>query len=79
MTIGQRISSSAPVYVRHPAVASAPWHDGAALDAGTAHIVHNNVSHLEGQNARLIGHQIGHGATGFNTRTFRGTNPGGEA
>lgn len=71
MTVGQRISTSSPAYVKHPAVANAPWHDGAALDAGTAHIVHNNVSHLSAHNARLIGHQIGHGATGFDTNTFQ--------
>lgn len=64
MPIGQRLSSVSPRYIRHPPAASGWNADGDALDSGTAHIVHNNLSHLSAQNARLIGHQRGPGWIG---------------
>ena len=58
MPIGQRVVSR---YVKHPAVASGHLADGDPLDAGTAHIVHSNLSHLSERNVRLVAHALGPG------------------
>lgn len=52
---------ASPRYYRHPPASSGHLPDGAALDSGTAHLVHNNVSVLCAQNTRLIGHVLGCG------------------
>lgn len=64
MPIGERMITTG--YIKHPAVASGWLPDGAPLDAGTAHIVHTNLSHLSEQNTRLIGHALGPGQIGYN-------------
>ena len=64
MTIGQRLGA----YLRHPTTGVTP--DGAPLDAGSAHILHANLSELGAQNARLIGHAVGPGVVGYDTSTF---------
>lgn len=53
MPIGERVVER---YIKHPAAASGHLPDGAPLDAGSAHIVHSNASHLAARNVRLIGH-----------------------
>lgn len=58
MPIGQRVVTR---YVKHPAVASGHLADGDPLDAGTAHIVHSNLSHLSERNVRLVAHALGPG------------------
>jgi len=58
MPIGQRVVSR---YIKHPAVASGHLADGDPLDAGTAHIVHSNLSHLSERNVRLVAHALGPG------------------
>lgn len=63
MPIGQRITSPGR-YIAHPPAASGWLADGDALDSGTAHLVHSNLSHLSAQNARLLGHQRGPGWIG---------------
>lgn len=58
---GPRLDSTNPRYYRHPPAASAPLFDGAPLDSGSAHVLHNNVSHLAVENTRLLGHFVGPG------------------
>jgi len=64
--IGQRLGAStgtdAPRYIRHPAAASQPWSNGEFVDAGFAHIVDNNLSHLSHESCRPLGHVLGPGA-----------------
>lgn len=55
-------------YIKHPAAASGWTDDGAALDAGSAHVAHSNVSHLAHRNVRLVGH-----ATGLGDITYTST------
>lgn len=68
MPIGERITTQ---YIPHPPAASGFFADGRSLDAGSAMIVHSNLSHLAERNTRLIGHAIGPGdvtnATTFTT------------
>lgn len=61
MPIGERFHTT-PRYIKHPPVATWPWRDGRSLDAGTAHIVHSNLSHLSERNLRHLGTVIGPGA-----------------
>lgn len=61
MPIGERFAG----FLRHPPVASGQLPDDAALDAGTAHVLHSNLSTASAQNVRLLGHQIGPGPVGF--------------
>lgn len=42
----ERINSSSPRYIKHPASDSNMWKDGKTLDSGTAIIIDNNLSHL---------------------------------
>jgi hypothetical protein len=56
--IGQRVVEK---YVKHPAAASGYLADGDPLDAGTAHLIHSNLSHLSERNVRLVGHVVGPG------------------
>lgn len=64
MSLGQRLGQ----YLRHPTTGITP--DGAPLDAGSAHILHANLSELSAQNARLIGQHVGPGVVGYDTTTF---------
>lgn len=41
-----RIDTTNPRYVKHPASSSTMWDDGETLDAGTATIISNNIAHL---------------------------------
>lgn len=59
MPIGERVVER---YVKHPPAASGDLADGDPLDAGTAHLVHSNLSHLSERNVRLIAHATGPGA-----------------
>lgn len=63
--IGQRLGAStgtdAPRYIRHPAAASQPWANGEFADAGFAHIVDNNLSHLSHESCRHLGWLLGPG------------------
>jgi len=63
MPIGERMNTSG--YVQHPPASSGWLPDGAPLDAGTAHILHHNLSHLSEQNTRLVAHLRGPGAIGY--------------
>lgn len=58
MPIGERVVER---YVQHPPAASGWLPDGAPLDAGSAHLVHSNLSHLSERNTRLVGHLAGPG------------------
>jgi hypothetical protein len=58
MPIGERVVER---YVKHPAAASGWLADGDPFDAGTAHLVHSNLSHLSERNVRLVGHLAGPG------------------
>lgn len=58
MSIGERVVER---YIKHPAPANGWLADGDPLDAGTAHIVHSNLSHLSERNVRLIAHTPGPG------------------
>lgn len=58
MPIGERVVER---YVKHPPAASGWLADGDPLDAGTAHLVHSNLSHLSERNVRLIAHAAGPG------------------
>lgn len=58
MPIGERVVER---YVQHPPAASGWLADGDPLDAGTAHLVHSNLSHLSERNVRLIAHTTGPG------------------
>lgn len=64
MPIGERVVDR---YIRHPAAANGPLPDGAPLDAGTAHLVHSNLSHLAARNVRLVGHCTGPGDISLQT------------
>lgn len=46
--------ATAPRYVTMPAASSAFWTDGRAIDAGTAHIIDNNLSHLASESVRHL-------------------------
>jgi hypothetical protein len=56
--IGQRLGAStgadAPRYIKHPPAASQPWSNGEFVDAGFAHIVDNNLSHLSHESCRHL-------------------------
>lgn len=58
MPIGERVVER---YVKHPPASSGWLPDGAPLDAGSAHLVHSNLSHLSERNVRLVGHLAGPG------------------
>lgn len=58
MPIGERVVER---YVKHPPAASGWLADGDPLDAGTAHLVHSNLSHLSERNVRLVAHTTGPG------------------
>lgn len=64
MPIGERIVER---YIAHPPAASGHLPDGAPLDAGSAHIVHSNLSHLAARNVRPIGHATGPGDISLTT------------
>ena len=48
-------------YLMHPVAASGQLADGDPLDAGTAHIVHHDVTILQQKNLRLVAHAVGFG------------------
>lgn len=58
MPIGERVVER---YVKHPAAAAGDLANGDPLDAGTAHLVHSNLSHLSERNVRLVAHTTGPG------------------
>lgn len=60
--IGERLSTTAPRYIKHPAAASAHWQDARFLDAGTAHILDNNLSHLSHESLRHLATMSGPGS-----------------
>jgi hypothetical protein len=66
MSIGERVVER---YVKHPAAATGWLADGDPLDAGTAHLVHSNLSHLSERNVRLVAHTPGPGAITGDTTT----------
>ena len=51
-------------YVIHPPAASGWTADGDPLDAGSAHIVHHDVTILQHRNVRLVAHAVGPGEIG---------------
>jgi hypothetical protein len=61
MPTGERITTT-PRYIKHPPAASFEWVDGHSVDAGTAHIVHSNLSHLSAVNLKFLGCVMGPGA-----------------
>lgn len=61
MPIGERITADHR-YIKCPPAASFFWLDNFSVDAGTAHIVHSNLSTLSEQNLRIVTQQIGPGA-----------------
>lgn len=58
MPIGQRVVTR---YIKHPSAANGYLADGDPLDAGSAHVIHSNLSHLSDRNVRLVGHALGPG------------------
>lgn len=58
MSLGERMET---VLIPTPAAASGWLPDGAPFDAGSAMIVHSNLSHLAERNVRLVGHHVGPG------------------
>lgn len=66
MSLGERIVAK---LIPTPDSAAGWLPDGAPLDAGTAHIIHSNLSHLAERNTRLIGHAPLQGDI-TNTTTF---------
>ena len=66
MPIGERVVTR---YVLHPPAASGWLPDGAPLDAGSAHLVHSNLSHLSERNVRLLAHTTGPGPVTASTST----------
>ncbi len=67
MPIGERVVDR---YIMHPPAASGDLPDGAPLDAGSAHIVHSNLSTLAKRNVRLVGHAAGIGDISFDSTQF---------
>lgn len=61
MPIGERITTTAR-YIKHPPAGSFYWTNGKSLDAGTAHMVHSNLSHLSENNLKFLGSVMGPGA-----------------
>lgn len=58
MPIGERVVEK---YIRHPPASSGWLEDGDSLDAGTAHLIHSNLSHLSARNVRPLAHVLGPG------------------
>jgi hypothetical protein len=59
--IGERLSTTNPRYIRHPPATSQPWGNGRFVDAGLAHIVDNNLSHLSHESCRHLVWALGPG------------------
>jgi hypothetical protein len=51
--LGQTITTAGE-YFAHPPAASTEWADGDSLDAGTAHILDSNISHLAAESCRHL-------------------------
>lgn len=60
--IGERLSATAPRLIRIPAASSALWQDTRFIDAATAMVVDNNLSHLAHESCRHLGSVLGPGA-----------------
>ena len=60
--IGQRLSTTAPRYIKHPAAASAWVQDARFIDAGTAMMIDNNLSHLSHESLRQLAAMSGPGS-----------------
>jgi len=56
---GDRINEASPKYIKHPAATSGFWQDGETLDAGTAMIITNNLSHLAMEGCRQLVTSLG--------------------
>lgn len=56
---GDRINESSPKYIKHPVATSGFWQDGETLDAGTAMIITNNLSHLAMEGCRQLVTSVG--------------------
>ncbi len=69
--IGQRISETAPRYIKHPPASNTDyWGNGATYSASDAMIVDSNVSHLESESLRHLFSDIGPGeVTNFLARS----------
>jgi len=67
---GERMSATAPVYIKHPADGADWIGDAVFMDAGTAMMFSSNIAHLAEQSVRPIGWTLGPGAL---TRYQNGT------
>lgn len=59
---GERMSATAPVYIKHPADGADWIGDAVFMDAGTAMMLSSNIAHLAEQSVRPIGWTLGPGA-----------------
>lgn len=59
---GERMSATAPVYIKHPAAGGNWVRDADFMDAGTAHILASDIAHLAEESVRPIGWTLGPGA-----------------
>lgn len=66
------VLDSSPKYYKHPPGGSGWAQDGRPLDAGTAHILHNNVSVLAHENTRHLAWIKGPGSIGSTTPDWSG-------
>ena len=62
---GPVIDATNARYIKHPPGGSGWLQDGAPLDSGTAHILHNNLSVLSNENTRHLGNAVGPGKVGL--------------
>lgn len=60
--IGERLSTTAPRYIKHPAHGEGWAGDSVPMDAGTAMILDNNLSHLSNESLRHWGSALGPGS-----------------
>jgi len=60
--IGERLSTTAPKYIKHPAHGEGWAGDSIAMDAGSAMIFDSNASHLSSESLRHWGSALGPGS-----------------
>ncbi len=60
--IGERLSTTAPRYIKHPAHGEGWAGDSIPMDAGSAMILDNNASHLSSESLRHWGSALGPGS-----------------
>lgn len=58
---GERLSTTAPRYIKHPAAGGDWVSDSGFMDAGTVHILDSNLAHLAEESVRPIGWTLGPG------------------